>query len=375
MRLIGRFRNLRPATPRGLPVTDILSLRSVTKAYGNVTILNNLNLDVRDGEFLALLGPSGSGKTTVLRLIGGFEMANSGQILLDGTNITSVPINKRPFHTVFQDYALFPHMTVAANIGYGLSVRGASKAEVTKRVSDALDLVQLGRFANRYPAQLSGGQRQRVALARAIICEPRLVLLDEPLAALDFALRHQMQQFLKDVQRRIKTTFVFVTHDQEEAMNVADRICVMNAGHIDQIGTAREIYHTPHTEFVAGFFGENNLIPASRLTSDSATFQVDTPLGQFQIGRPPSGSGRRDGVLSIRPEALKVNAANMANRFAARVKENRFSGASTIILLEAQAGDRIFDIKVRAPADVAFPNECEEVMLGFAPTDGHLVMQ
>jgi len=356
-------------------VTDILSLRSVTKAYGNVTILNNLNLDVRDGEFLALLGPSGSGKTTVLRLIGGFEMANSGQILLDGANITKVPINKRPFHTVFQDYALFPHMTVAANIGYGLSVRGASKTEVAKRVADALDLVQLGRFASRYPAQLSGGQRQRVALARAIICEPRIVLLDEPLAALDFALRHQMQQFLKDVQRRIKTTFVFVTHDQEEAMNVADRICVMNGGHIDQIGTAREIYHTPHTEFVAGFFGENNLIPASRLTSDSATFQVDTPLGQFQIGRPPSGSGHREGVLSIRPETLKVNAANMTNRFTARVKENRFSGASTIILLEAHAGDKVFDIKVRAPADVALPSEGEQVMLGFAPTDGHLVMQ
>src|SRR5579885_2158044 len=208
----------------------LLELKAVSKSFGPTQVLENIDLAVRDGELITILGPSGSGKTTILRMIGGFTQPSGGAILLEGRDIAALPINRRPFNTVFQDYALFPHMTVAGNVGYGLMVRGRPRREVAKRVAAALDLVQLGAFAARYPAELSGGQRQRVALARAIICEPRLILLDEPLAALDVELRRQMQQFLKGIQREIRTTFLFVTHDQEEAIAMADRICVMNFG-------------------------------------------------------------------------------------------------------------------------------------------------
>ncbi len=215
----------------------LLELKAVSKSFGPTQVLENIDLAVRDGELITILGPSGSGKTTILRMIGGFTQPSGGAILLEGRDIAALPINRRPFNTVFQDYALFPHMTVAGNVGYGLMVRGRPRREVAKRVAAALDLVQLGAFAARYPAELSGGQRQRVALARAIICEPRLILLDEPLAALDVELRRQMQQFLKGIQREIRTTFLFVTHDQEEAIAMADRICVMNFGRILQLGS------------------------------------------------------------------------------------------------------------------------------------------
>ena len=199
----------------------LLELKSISKSFGPTAVLEGIELAVRDGEFITILGPSGSGKTTILRMIGGFTQPSGGEILLEGRDITGLPINRRPFNTVFQDYALFPHMTVAGNVGYGLMVRGKPRREIARKVSEALDLVQLGPLANRYPSQLSGGQRQRVALARAIICEPRLILLDEPLAALDIELRKQMQLFLKDIQREIRTTFLFVTHDQEEAIAIA----------------------------------------------------------------------------------------------------------------------------------------------------------
>ena len=224
---------------------SLLELRSVSKSYGSTAILHNVDLGVRDGEFITILGPSGSGKTTILRLIGGFTAPSEGEILLDGRNIASMPINRRPFNTVFQDYALFPHLTVEGNVGYGLAVRGTRRAEISTRVHDALELVQLGTLGKRYPAELSGGQRQRVALARAIICRPRLILLDEPLAALDVELRRQMQVFLKSIQTEIRTTFLFVTHDQEEAIAMADRICVMNSGRILQIGSPHEVYYRP----------------------------------------------------------------------------------------------------------------------------------
>ncbi|HYV86939.1 MAG TPA: ATP-binding cassette domain-containing protein, partial [Candidatus Polarisedimenticolia bacterium] len=199
----------------------LLELKSISKSFGPTAVLEGIELAVRDGEFITILGPSGSGKTTILRMIGGFTQPSGGEILLEGRDITGLPINRRPFNTVFQDYALFPHMTVAGNVSYGLIVRGRPRREIARKVSEALDLVQLGPLADRYPAQLSGGQRQRVALARAIICEPRLILLDEPLAALDVELRKQMQLFLKDIQREIRTTFLFVTHDQEEAIAIA----------------------------------------------------------------------------------------------------------------------------------------------------------
>ncbi|HEX9447909.1 MAG TPA: ATP-binding cassette domain-containing protein, partial [Dongiaceae bacterium] len=254
----------------------LLELKAVAKSFGETRVLDNIDLAVEDGEFITILGPSGSGKTTILRMIGGFTTPSAGEILLDGKDIAAMPINRRPFNTVFQDYALFPHMTVADNIGYGLQIRGIDRREIKRRVADALGLVHLEDFAARYPAQLSGGQKQRVALARAIICQPRLILLDEPLAALDVELRKQMQLFLKNIQREIKTTFLFVTHDQEEAIAMADRICVMSDGRIQQLGSPLDVYYRPKTEFVARFFGDNNLIRGSLAAVDGEMRGIET---------------------------------------------------------------------------------------------------
>jgi len=280
-----------------------LALEAVCKSYGQVEVLRPVFLDVADGEFLTLLGPSGSGKTTILRLIGGFTQPSGGRIRFDGRDLTRVPTNRRPFNTVFQDYALFPHMTVAANIGYGPMIRGRAKAEIGRIVAEALDTVGLGHLPERYPAELSGGQRQRVALARAIVCEPKLILLDEPLSALDSSLRHQMQTFLKDLQRRIGTTFLFVTHDQEEAIAMSDRIVVMNAGAIEQIGTPKDIYYAPKTRFVAEFVGDNNFLAAT-IGAD----MIETPL--FSLPRPAHvPPGPRPAMAAVRPELVGLAAA------------------------------------------------------------------
>ena len=232
----------------------------VQKRYGDVPAVAHVDLTVRAGEFFTLLGPSGSGKTTLLRLIAGFERPDSGRILLDGADVTQIPPYSRHVNTVFQDYALFPHMTVAGNIEYGLRIRRMPKAERRERVKRTLDMVRLPGLGSRKPAQLSGGQRQRVALARAIVNEPAVLLLDEPLGALDLKLRQEMQRELLQVQREVGVTFIYVTHDQEEALTMSDRVAVMNQGRIEQIGTPVEVYERPHTAFVAGFIGVSNLI-------------------------------------------------------------------------------------------------------------------
>ena len=288
--------------------SKLLELRSVGKSYGTAQVLKDVDLKIEDGEFLVILGPSGSGKTTILRLIGGFIAASQGEILLDGAIINDLPINRRPFNTVFQDYALFPHMTVRGNVAYGLSVRGVPKAEIVARSDKVLALVSLGPLAERYPAQLSGGQRQRVALARAIVCEPRLVLLDEPLAALDVNLRRQMQLFLKEIQREIRTAFLFITHDQEEAITLADRICVMDHGKIMQIGAPRDLYDRPGSAHVARFFGDNNLIGGRILSVAGGRATLDTPLGRLvACCDPTSGlAGGDSAFLAIRPEKIRI---------------------------------------------------------------------
>lgn len=336
----------------------LLELKAVSKDFGNTNVLQRIDLAVRDGEFITILGPSGSGKTTILRMIGGFESPTTGQILLDGTDISPLPINKRPFNTVFQDYALFPHMTVAANVGYGLKVRGARNAEILARVGQALDLVQLGDFAGRYPAQLSGGQRQRVALARAIICRPRLILLDEPLAALDVELRRHMQLFLKDIQREIKTTFLFVTHDQEEAIAMADRICVMNAGRIQQLGTAHEVYYRPASEFVARFFGDNNLVEG-RLQEVAGDLRwIDTPIGRLAcaIDGQPELAAAPDGTrafATFRPEALSPTPTGtpVENSAHGIVKSLSFAGAHTLANINVSASEPV-TLRLRLPSRV-----------------------
>ena len=331
----------------------LLELKAVRKSFGQNTVLENVDLAVRDGEFITILGPSGSGKTTILRMIGGFTEPSSGSILLDGRDITGLPINKRPFNTVFQDYALFPHMDVAANVGYGLMVRRVARKEIARRVGEALDLVQLGSFANRYPGQLSGGQRQRVALARAIICEPRLILLDEPLAALDVELRKQMQLFLKDIQREIKTTFLFVTHDQEEAIAIANRICVMNFGRILQIGTPREVYYRPQAEFVARFFGDNNLIEGVLAGTEGNFRRIDTALGpircaidgQHDVADAPNGVRA---FAVFRPESVTpancgadggIGGQGERNSAAGVIADVSFAGATTVALVNLESSN------------------------------------
>jgi len=244
---------------------------------GEVRAVDDVSLKIEDGEFFSLLGPSGSGKTTSLRMIAGFDRPTSGQILLYGQDVSNLPPYERDVNTVFQDYALFPHMTVGDNIAYGLMIKKVAKDERNQRVDETLDLVRLTGFADRKPSQLSGGQRQRVALARALINHPKVLLLDEPLGALDLKLRQQMQVELKAIQQRVGITFIFVTHDQEEALTMSDRIAVFNAGKIEQVGSPAEIYEHPQTQFVAGFVGVSNLISgdvAKRITGSEEKFTI-----------------------------------------------------------------------------------------------------
>jgi len=338
----------------------LIELNSVRKRFGNVEVLNNIDLALRDGEFMTILGPSGSGKTTILRMIGGFTKTSGGSILLDGRDIAATPINRRPFNTVFQDYALFPHMTVAKNIGYGLQVKKTPRAELKKRVAETLELVQLTEFASRYPAQLSGGQRQRVALARAIVCQPRLILLDEPLAALDVALRRQMQLFLKDIQKKIRTTFLFVTHDQEEAIAMSDRICVMNFGKIQQVGSPHDVYYRPQTEFVARFFGDNNLLAGRLVAGDGDTRKIETPVGTFACavdGQPDLKSAEtgRKAFAVFRPEAITIGAPDKAaeNQCAGVVTSISFAGDTTVAEVFAGEGEARTGLHVKLPSRIA----------------------
>jgi putative spermidine/putrescine transport system ATP-binding protein len=261
-------------------------LSNISRHFGEVKALDNIDLDILDGEFFSLLGPSGSGKTTTLRLIAGFDHPTTGKVELYGQDVTKLPPYERDVNTVFQDYALFPHMTVGQNVAYGLMIRRVPKPERAKRVQEILDLVQLPDMADRKPGQLSGGQRQRVALARALINHPRVLLLDEPLGALDLKLRQQMQIELKAIQQRVGITFVFVTHDQEEALTMSDRLAVFNHGRIEQIGSPADVYEHPQTGFVAGFVGVSNL--------------VSGPIAQAITGSPDT--------FSIRPEKIRMQA-------------------------------------------------------------------
>jgi putative spermidine/putrescine transport system ATP-binding protein len=257
--------------------TSAIRFEKVSRHFGEVKAVDEVDLEIRDSEFFSMLGPSGSGKTTCLRMIAGFDRPTSGHIYLYGQDVSDLPPYERDVNTVFQDYALFPHMTVEENIAYGLMIKGVSKTERKTRVDEMLDLVRLPGFGQRKPSQLSGGQRQRVALARALINHPKVLLLDEPLGALDLKLRQQMQVELKSIQQRVGITFIFVTHDQEEALTMSDRIAVFNEGKIVQVGTPAEVYETPATPFVAGFVGTSNLISgdlAKKLTDSAQMFSV-----------------------------------------------------------------------------------------------------
>lgn len=295
--------------------------KNVSRHFGDVKAVDNVDLEIKDGEFFSMLGPSGSGKTTCLRMIAGFDRPTSGQIILYGEDVSHLPPYERSVNTVFQDYALFPHMTIDENIAYGLMIKGVPKPERIKQVDDMLELVRLPGFGARKPSQLSGGQRQRVALARALINHPKVLLLDEPLGALDLKLRQQMQIELKNIQREVGITFIFVTHDQEEALTMSDRIAVFSQGKIEQIGTPSEIYEHPSTPFVAGFVGTSNLISG-------------------EIAERITGSGKR---FSVRPEKIHLAQADdkiESDMFAAdgRVRDVVYLGLYTRYLVQLDGG-------------------------------------
>ena len=270
--------------------TPAIRLVGLQKRFGDVVAVAGIDLDVAEGEFFSMLGPSGSGKTTTLRMIAGFERPSGGRIELHGQEVENLPPYERNVNTVFQDYALFPHMSVADNVGYGLLVRKVAKPERLRRVSEALAMVRLGGYERRRPSQLSGGQRQRVALARALINRPRVLLLDEPLGALDLKLREEMQIELKTIQREVAITFIYVTHDQEEALTMSDRIAVFNHGRIEQVGSPADVYERPATAFVAGFVGTSNLLAG--------------PAARAVLGT--------DGTHTVRPEKIRLGAPNGA---------------------------------------------------------------
>ena len=318
-------------------MTALLEIQEVSRSFGDVTALDTVSLSIAENEFFALLGPSGCGKTTLLRMIAGFERPDEGRVRLDGKDVTDVRPNRRPVNMMFQSYALFPHMTVAANVAYGLEMDGVKGAELARRVAEALEMVQLGALSARKPQQLSGGQRQRVALARALVKRPRVLLLDEPLAALDKKLREQMQLELKRLQHDTGITFLVVTHDQEEALVMADRIALLDGGRIAQLGRPRTLYEHPATRFVAGFIGVSNFLPGRLIAADMVEV---AGIGRLR-GTAPAGGAAQSGaaaVLAIRPERLRVALAktaplgdNAGGRLAGRVKSVAYMGQDLMV--------------------------------------------
>ncbi len=337
-------------------MTDIIELHGLTKVFpGGVVAVDGVSLAIGAGEFVTLLGPSGCGKTTILRMIAGFESPDTGQIILNGRDVTDDPPHRRPVNTVFQDYALFPHMTVGQNVGYGLRVAGASRGEIRDRVAEALRMVDLSEKIESLPNQLSGGQRQRVALARAIIRHPKVLLLDEPLSALDVKLREAMQVELKHLHQKLGITFILVTHDQREALVMSDRVVVLEHGRIIQTGSPSELYDNPATPYVADFIGTSNLVPA--VVAEAGPAGIVATAGAHRL-RSPAG-GRRFAVgeqvlLSVRPEkAVMLDAAAAApagaNMLPARVMEHLFHGNALRVELDiGQKAPFVVDLQLHA---------------------------
>lgn len=287
-----------------------VSIRTLHKRFGDHVALESIDLDVYKGEFLSLLGPSGCGKTTLLRIIAGFEQPEAGSVLLDGEDTLAYPAYKRPVNTVFQSYALFPHMSVEQNVLYGLKMSGVAKEEAAKRALDAMKTVEIEGFAKRNPDQLSGGQRQRVALARAIVNRPKVLLLDEPLSALDLKLRKQLQIELMQLQKQLGITFIYVTHDQEEALVMSDRIAVMRTGAIEQLGNIEAVYEFPKNRYVASFLGSANILEGTVKSQNAEKLLVNSALGELEVKTNKSYFESQNITLAIRPEKIFVNPTN-----------------------------------------------------------------
>ena len=334
-------------TTQECAVTDSIAVeaRHVVKAFGQgdtaVRALDDVSVSIRTGEFFTLLGPSGCGKTTLLRLIAGFEMPSDGAILLEGADITTLPPNKRPVNTVFQSYALFPHLTVAQNVGFGLEMLGRPKAEVAATTARMLALVKLEALANRKTSQLSGGQQQRVALARALAPAPKVLLLDEPLSALDLKLRKEMQIELKRLQLETGITFIFVTHDQEEALTMSDRIGVMSAGKLQQVGTPKDIYNRPVNRFVASFIGESNFLPATR---EGDVYRLDCGA---TLSAPAAKSARV--TLTVRPEQVRLALTGEVDAIPAAITNLVYFGTDTHCHLSLSDGTEVV-ARLQSPA-------------------------
>jgi putrescine transport system ATP-binding protein len=347
----------------------LLRLARVTKAYGDVVAVRDLSLDIPANEFFALLGPSGCGKTTLMRLIAGFETPDDGRIFLDGQDITELPPHLRPINMMFQSYALFPHMSVAQNIAFGLKQEGRPRQEIAARVEDMLRLVQMAGLGNRRPDQLSGGQRQRVALARALIKRPKLLLLDEPLAALDRKLRHDTQFELMQAQRETGTSFVVVTHDQDEAMVMAHRMAVMRAGAIDQIGAPREVYEEPATRHVAGFVGETNFFEGRVIQYMPGGVEIETSKGLKleALCRQHPAIGAKV-TISIRPEHLRLSAPGVfsSNGGAGEILDHVFREGLSSFRVKLDTGDLVH-VRKSVSESGAQHARGERVFVSFAP--------
>ena len=384
---------------------SILQLRQIRKSFDNTEVLKGIDLEVAQGEFITLLGASGCGKTTTLRIIAGLELPDAGQVILEGQDITNREPNKRDVNTVFQNYALFPHMNVSDNVGYGLKIRKVPKAEIAERVEQALRLVQLEGYGKRMPDQLSGGQKQRIAIARAVINEPKVLLLDEPLGALDLKLRRQMQLELKRLQKQLGITFIYITHDQEEAINMSDRIAVMKGGRIEQMGTPDEIYNHPKTSYVATFVGNANILhgvvesvqgetAVVKIGNDKVAVVLGTDQQNAGTGRYPAAGEKV--TLAVRSENVQLEetmtSENLAGRtddrdkamervsdrynvenisgLQAAVTEKNFAGGQLRVTLKLNDGTELIASRYGIDASVT---EGQTVRCSFLPTDAVLV--
>jgi len=348
----------------------IVAIKNVNKIFGATPVVTDMNMTVYEGEFLTLLGPSGCGKTTTLRMIGGFESPSNGSILIEGVPVEEKEPFDRDVNTVFQSYALFPHMTIFDNIAYGLKVKKVKKADIRQRVTEMLALVQLTGYESRYPSQLSGGQKQRVAIARALINNPKVLLLDEPLGALDLKLRKQMQIELKRLQKKLGITFIYVTHDQEEALTMSDRIAVMYQGRIEQLDTPSAIYERPATKFVADFIGESNVFEATVASKEGALVSLYTETG-LALGLSETAVPDEHVYLSIRPEKVLLHEVP-AEGFTVSgiVKEQIYIGSMVKCIVTLPNG---FELKASKIAGTPLPAAGSLVYIGWEPQDAVVI--